>query len=129
VIPVAEDNVMEYLELLFRNVAGLLFCLFPFVPIFSFIVAKRELGSLLVGKGRCANSAFLFLVAPFKWARGDRQLEDREFDYVRIAFGPTEEFTVILWLTAQIVLTIALLLIIGPLALVLRTIILLTKRP
>jgi len=115
----SEARNVEYLMMFLRRVPGLV------LPgsLILFIVCLKSAGNavpeLLVTRGRCHNQLFLFLVSPFKWARGIDRLDEDEFNAGRLAVEGNA-LNATLWLTAQMVLTAALSPIIIPCALIVR---------
>jgi hypothetical protein len=109
----------ENTELFIQSVLGLGALLSPFFFIACFLAVARELPEMLITRGRCRNGTILFLVAPFKWARKIDQLDEGEFDYQQVSpIGG--QLVAVLWLTAQMLITLILFPIIGPLALIVR---------
>jgi hypothetical protein len=109
---------MEYVGMFARGLVGCIWLTVPCLILVCLFLSGNVVRDLLISK-RCRNPTILFLIAPFKWARGDDRFDHDDFDIFRMG-DPLYVLPFALALTARMLLTLALIWLIFPVAYVLK---------
>jgi hypothetical protein len=113
-----EERVMEYVGMFMRGLVGWVWLAIPFLILTCLGLSGSVVWDLLISK-RCRNPTVLFLIAPFKWARGDDRFDHDDFDIFRMG-DPLYVLPFVFALTARMLLTLAFIWLIFPVAYVLK---------